>query len=111
MNTFEVNGKKYTAKEFDLNLVCDLEDFGISLEEVNKKSMSTIRAYFALCAGLDKDDAGKEIQQHLISGGKFNGIVEVMSKAMENSDFFCALKEKSETENTESETETTAQTA
>lgn len=107
MNRFTVNNKQYTAREFDINLICDLEDMGISLEDIGKKNMNLIRSYFALCSGLDKGDAGKEIQSHLMSGGKFDEILEIMKNKMENSDFFQALKEKSETNNTESETEET----
>lgn len=106
-NTFAVNKKKYTAKPFDLNMVCDLEDYGVSLAEMKSKSMSMVRAYFALCANLDKDDAGSEIQQHLLNGGKFNDIIDVMKKEMEESDFFRALSETAETKTTAEETQAT----
>lgn len=106
-NTFAVNRKKYKAKPFDLNMVCDLEDFGISLAEMKSKSMSMVRAYFALCANLDKDDAGIEIQQHLIGGGTFNDIIDAMKKEMEESDFFRAISKTAEAETTEEETQET----
>lgn len=48
MNTFTVNGTEYKAKPFDFNLVCDLEDMGISLEEAGRKPMSMVRAYFGM---------------------------------------------------------------
>lgn len=105
MNRFTINEKQYTAKKFDLNLVCDLEDFGISLEEMKKKSMSMVRAYFALCADLDKDDSGMEIQQHLIGGGTFNDIIDAMKKEMDESDFFLAIQAQSKKSNQENEAE------
>ena len=37
MRTFTVNEKSYKAKDFDFNLVCDLEDMGISLDQIKKK--------------------------------------------------------------------------
>lgn len=111
MNTIRVNGKQYKAKEFDINLMCDLEDMGISLEDIGKKNMNMIRSYFALCADIDKETAGKEIQQHLINGGKFDEIVAIIKKEIEESDFFQALGETEETDSAKSETETTAQTA
>ena len=111
MNRFTVNNKQYTAKPFDVNMVCDLEDYGVSLEEMKKKAMSMIRAYFAICADLDKDSAGIEIQQHLIGGGKFEDITAPMNKEMEESDFFRALDTQAEKRNSENQTEETTATS
>lgn len=104
MNRFTVNNKQYTAKPFDVNMICDLEDYGVSLDDMKKKAMSMIRAYFAICADLDKDSAGIEIQQHLISGGKFDSITVPMGKEMEESDFFRALNTTAEKEGQENQT-------
>lgn len=104
MKTFEINGKQYKGKEFDFNLVCDLEDMGVSLDDMQKKNLSLIRGYFGLCAGLDAERAGTELQAHLISGKKFESLTDVMSEAMEKSDFFRALQKTAETEDTAVET-------
>lgn len=96
MNMFKVNGTEYNAKPFDFNLVCDLEDMGVSLDDMGTKKMSAIRGYFALCAGEDKEFAGKEINEHFINGGEIDGIVGAMSKEMEASDFFRALQKTTE---------------
>lgn len=104
MKTFEVNGKQYKGKEFDFNLVCDLEDMGVTLEDMQKKNLSLIRGYFGLCAGLDRDEAGAELQAHLVSGKKFESLNEAMSDAMEKSDFFRALGKTAETEDATVET-------
>lgn len=98
MRTFTVNGKEYKAKAFDFNLVCDLEDIGISLEETGKKPMSLVRAYFGLCAGKGKEYAGKELESHIISGGTFEDIMNAMSDEMEKSDFFRNLNKTAESE-------------
>lgn len=108
MKTFKVNGKEYKAKEFSFNLVCDLEDMGVSLQEASGKPMSMVRAYFALCTGKGKEYAGKEMEQHLINGGTFDEIMNVMSDEMEKSDFFRNLNKtenKEVAENSEEETE------
>ena len=97
MKTFKVNGKTYSAKPFDFNLICDLEDMGISLEQAVNKPMSMVRAYFGLCADADKEQAGKEMEAHIIGGGNFDGIMKAMSGEMEKSDFFRSLK-KTETQ-------------
>lgn len=98
MKTFKVNGTEYTAKPFDFNLVCDLEDMGISLEEAGRKPMSMVRAYFGMCMGKGKDVAGKELERHIVNGGKLDDIMAAMSDEMEKSDFFRNLSKTAETE-------------
>lgn len=105
MRTFKVNNKEYKAKPFDFNLVCDLEDMGVSMEEMGQKSMSTVRGYFGLCAGLGRESAGAELQAHIVGGGDFSELLEAMSAEMNNSDFFRSLSERAETENAEMQTE------
>jgi len=105
MSIFTVNGKEYKAKAFDFNLVCDLEDMGVPLEEIGKKPMSLVRAYFGLCAGKGREFAGKEIEDHIIGGGTFDDIMTAMSDEMEKSDFFRNLNEKAKTKATADEGE------
>lgn len=105
MNVFTVNGTEYKAKPFDFNMVCDLEDMGISLEQVGEKPMSMARAYFGMCAGKGKEYAGKELEKHIISGGKFDDIMTAMSDEMGKSDFFQALSKTAEKSNAENPTE------
>lgn len=101
MRTFTVNGKRYTAKPFDFNTVCDLEDNGVSLTQMRDKPMSMVRAYFALCFEGPKDDAGKEIQAHIISGGNLEELYKAMGDEMNDSDFFQALSKNQTEETTE----------
>ena len=103
MKTFTINGKRYTAKPFDFNTVCELEDNGVSLTQMKEKPMSMIRAYFALCYGGSKEDAGREIQAHIIAHGKFDEIYKVMGEEMEESDFFQALNQNQEQKTPEME--------
>lgn len=99
MNTFAVNKKTYNAKPFDFNMVCDLEDMGIQLSEAGTKQIKLIRAYFALCAGITQEEAGKEIEAHVIATGKMvTELSEAMNKELENSDFFQALNKTAEKE-------------
>ena len=111
VNRFTVNNVTYTAKPFDFGMICDLETMGVSIADADKKGMSLVRGYFAVCADLDKDDAAKEIQEHLINGGALDDISDAMAKEMNDSDFFRAIAKKHETgtnENTtKSETENT----
>ena len=107
---FTVNGKRYTAKPFDFNTICDLEDNGVSLNEMQSKPMSMVRAYFALCFGGNKDAAGKEIQAHIIAGGDFSELYGVMGEEMSESDFFQALSKKENEETPEIQNQTEKKT-
>lgn len=98
MNTFTVNGTEYKAKPFDFNLVCDLEDMGVSLEEAGRKPMSMVRAYFGKCMGKGKEAAGKELERHIVDGGKLDDIMDAMSDEMEKSDFFRSISKTAEAE-------------
>jgi hypothetical protein len=101
MKKIIVNGKEYVAKEFTFNLICDLEEMGYDMDSMGNKPMSVIRAYFALCAGVTMDVAGKEIESHLIGGGDMSVISEAMQEQMENSDFFRNLTQTEEKKITE----------
>ena len=98
---FSINGKTYTAKDFTFNLLCDLEESGLSLDDMEKKPMSLIRAYFAICAGISREQAALLIQKHLIDGGKLDDITDPMAKEMNDSDFFRAISENKDEEVTD----------
>lgn len=109
MRTFVINGKTYNAKPFDFNMICDMEDMNVNLEEFERKPMSVIRAYFGLCLENRADEAGRELNQHIISGGNFNELTEIVKKEMTESDFFRHLSKTEETEvaeNAEAEIQT-----
>ena len=105
MRTFQINNKLYKAKEFDFNFLCELEEQGLSLEEIEKKPFSLIRTYLAFCGNLNKELAGKEIEKHVENGGKLNDVTDVLSAMMEDSGFFRSLNSQTE----ESEEETSAE--
>ena len=100
MKYFTLNGKEYKSKELDYNTACDLEDMGVSLEMANTRPMSMVRAYFACCADISKEAAGKEIEAHIVAGGKLDDVIEV-----ESSSFFRALNKTAETEDAENTSE------
>lgn len=100
MKTFTINGKKYTPKELNFDAACELEDYGVSLidaKSMKSKNLALIRGYFGICAGLDAEDAAKEVQEHLASGGKLDGLLDALRTAMDDSSFFRALKTGTET--------------
>lgn len=99
---FEINGIKYIAKEFDYNMICDLQDNGIDLKDMKKKASSTARAYLAICSGMEIPEAGNEIMQHMIKGGSLDELFEVLGQSLE--DFFRLFPQDNGTEEVEQKT-------
>ena len=87
-----INGKTYKPVDLDFNAICDLEDLGISLQDIQNKNLSLIRAFLMMSGNMTKEEAGAEIQAHLASGGNFESLAEPLGKAFEESGFFQALK-------------------
>ena len=96
MKTFTLNGVIYKAVPFDFNMMCELEDAGLSLAEVAKKPMLMARLYVSKCINGTVDEAGELINQHVIGGGNLAEILEIVGSEITESDFFRALTEKSE---------------
>ena len=89
-----INGKSYKAADFDLNLICDFEDRGISLDDISNKMFNVIRQYVASSMNTDPKTAGREISEHLANGGSLEEISDIMSAAMEDSGFFRTAQKK-----------------
>lgn len=99
---FTINNRRYEAKEFDFNLICDLQEMGVNvldMTSIKRNPIPIIRTYVSLCMDADKEIAGAEIQSHIVNGGTFEEVLGVITDMMENSDFFQALS-KETTENT-----------
>lgn len=91
MKTFKINEKTYTAVPFNFNTVCELEDAGVALQDIAKKPMGFVRGYIAVCAGLSLEEASKEIEAHLMSGGTLDTVSNIIADEVEKSDFFRSL--------------------
>ena len=104
MKYIKINGNEYKALEFDFDLICNIEDMGVSIEEAGEKPMKMVRAYIGLCMNVSKETASKEIQEHVVNGGDFTEIISIMYEMMGKSDFFLALNKKSEEKNPTDET-------
>ena len=106
MKQFTLNGNRYNIKTMNVNMLCDFEDVGISMSDMQKKSFSFIRAYIASCTGFDAERAGRELELHLTNGGSLDEIMDAIKIAMDDSDFFRAISKTSAEETPESKTET-----
>ena len=95
MKTFELNGNNIVAKEIDFNLLADFDDFGVSIEDAGSKPLVFMRAYVAYCMGVSLEEAGQNINDHIINGGKIDDVFKVVNEALEESGFFRALQDES----------------
>lgn len=101
-----INGKAYPTKEITFNTVCQFEDMGIPMSEIETKSIMFVRAYAAMCMDKKADQAGDEIEKHVMNGGSIDELADVLRQAVEESGFFQALSKRAETADSESQTET-----
>ena len=98
MKTFTVNGKVYPVREFDFNLLCEMEDRGLSVDTIDQKPMKLLREYLAIVGGMTSSKAGQEIEAHVIGGNSLTGAYDALNEAMESSGFFRAMAEQTATE-------------
>lgn len=101
-----INGKAYPTKEITFNTVCQFEDMGIPMSEIEAKSIMFVRAYAAMCMDKKADQAGDEIEKHVMNGGSIDELADVLRQAVEESGFFRAMSKRAETADSESQTET-----
>ena len=105
MKTVHINGKSYQGAEMTFNNVCRMEEMDAPITYGAKVSFSMLRAYLALCMNTSKENAGEELEKHIVNGGTMDDLSEAMAEAIENSDFFRKLQESATEETTKMETE------
>lgn len=98
-----INGKFYKDAELDFNAVCEMENMGVSIQNIDDNIMSAARAYAAICMHRPLKIAGAEIEAHIINGGTLADILEPFNKKAEESGFFQALRRKAEAEENQEE--------
>lgn len=91
MAKFTINGKEYEGAKYNYNTSCMFEEMGVNISDIGKKPMGVMRAYLAISSGMDAEDAGNEIEQHLIGGGNLTEMQSVLAKEMSESGFFKSL--------------------
>ena len=87
----KINNKSYKRKPLSFNVICQLEDLGLDITQMDTKSMSMLRGYLAICMNTTVDKAGEELEKHCINGGDVNELLDSFGKAVEESGFFQAL--------------------
>lgn len=91
-----INGKTVILKPINFAAICELEEYGFSVTGIKDKTFSSIRAGVAYHMGVNPEQAGAEIEAHIMNGGKLADFFPIIETITE-SDFFQAL-----TQNTES---------
>lgn len=99
----KINGKTYKIPEMDFNMICDLEEAGVSILELDEKPISSLRGFLSVIGEMSLEEAGNEIQEHLMKDGSIDEIVTEVMLALVNSGFFQALLSPEEKKNMEKE--------
>ena len=92
-----INGKEITAKPIDFNATIELNDLGGDIYSFGTKPLAALRAYLAYCEGVSAEEAGREIEAHIIGGGDLSDLSTAFMKACDDSAFFKAMITKAET--------------
>ena len=91
MSTVTINGKTYKIPELDFNAVCELEENGICLLNMDRKDRkiaTMIRGLVAWIMGTDVETASEEIQNHISGGGDIGEVMTKVTQAINESSFF-----------------------
>lgn len=92
-----INGKEITAKPIDFNATIELNDLGGDIYSFGTKPLTVLRAYLAYCEGVSAEEAGQEIEAHIIGGGDLSDFSAAFMKACDDSAFFKAMITKAKT--------------
>lgn len=97
MKTVKINGVDVTPAKVTFNLICDMEDLGVSLEDWAKKELGLVRAYLAASLGVSTKEAGNMIGEHMAKGGSLSELNDALWHEVSESDFFAGLRKARET--------------
>lgn len=94
-----INGTEYDYPEMDFNAICDLQENGVDVfnpKSMSKKPILTARAIVAWALGIEVEEAGEEIQKHILNGGSLDGLFTGFFEVVEDSGFFKSLRGRNE---------------
>lgn len=100
-----LNGVAYPAKEITFNDFCTFEEMGVDIQSIERKPLSFLRVYIALCMKTSLENAGDAMQKYIEDGGQMEDLLSAMSEAIENSGFFRTQQPTAEEALTESKKE------
>lgn len=91
---FKINGKEYEGAKYDFNTYCTMAEMGVDIGDMFSKPYLACRAYLAVSGGMTVEQAGDEIEEHLINDGELSGLSDALAKELESSGFFMKMMEK-----------------
>ena len=89
---FTINGNEYEGAKYNYNTHCDMKEMGCDIAKFSKNPEGVLRAYFAVSSGLSLEQAGNEIEAHLIGGGSLNDLAGALQEEVTKSGFFQTLR-------------------
>ena len=91
---FKINGKEYNGAKFDYNAYCSLSEMGIPVDKLLTDPFVGVRGYLALSGNMSVQEAGNELEQHIINDGDLSDISKVFADEIKASGFFQKLLSK-----------------
>lgn len=91
MTQVTINGKIYNIPEVDFDTICQLEENGVyllNMDRKNPKIATMVRGIVAWIMGVEPEQASREIQAHIQNGGNIGDIITAASEAVTSSGFF-----------------------
>lgn len=91
MTHVTINGKEYAIPEVDFDTICQLEENGVyllNMDRKNPKIATMVRGIVAWVMDVEPERASAEIQAHIQNGGNIGDIITAASKAVTSSGFF-----------------------
>ena len=85
----KINGTDYTAPALNVGNVCQLEEWGLQVDNLASRPLGFLAGYVALAIGgktLEEGEAA--IDAHLASGGKLDDITAALNTAISTSGLF-----------------------
>jgi hypothetical protein len=99
MKYIEINGKEYEVPELDFDAVCELEENGVNLLNLDRKNMkvaSMVRGLVAWIMRSDTATASREIEAHIAGGGNIGELFAAINEALTESRFFKGSGERTQ---------------
>lgn len=92
-----INGNRYDIPEMNFDAVCELEERGINLMNMDKSDLklaTMARGLTAWIMRVDAQTASKELEAHIANGGNIVDIISRTTEALQKSGFFAQNRQK-----------------
>ena len=86
-----INNKTYELPEFNFDAICQLEENGVyllNMDRRNPKIATMLRGLVAWIIDAPPEVASIEIQQHIANGGNIGDILNDVTRELDRSGFF-----------------------